>query len=199
MSVRAVLAAGFALLLAALILTLSHAEPRQAGTNHVPEIEEVAKRRGAWEHCQSGEIVPRDAANLRLLVGTYGRPTPELRVAARRRGGEVVTTGRLPAGGSEGHIQIPVRRVDRTQGGTRVCVSVASRGRTVLYGAAGRLRLDWYREGSESWFELLPAVAHRFGLARANPIGSFLLPVAGVILLLGWVATARLIVREVGQ
>jgi hypothetical protein len=196
MSVRAVLAAGFALLLAALILTLSHAEPRQAGANHVPEIEEVAKRRGDWRHCQSGEVVPKDAASLRLLIGTYGRPTPELRVVARGRGGEVVTAGKLRAGRSEGHVDIPVRRVEETEGGVRVCGSVSGRGRTVLYGAAGRLRLDWYREGSESWFALLPTIAHRFGLARANPIGALLLLLAGLILLAGWVATVRLVLRE---
>jgi hypothetical protein len=196
MSVRAVLAAGFALLLAALIVTLSHAEPRQAGANHVPEIEEVAKRRGDWRHCQSGEVVPKDAASLRLLVGTYGRPTPELRVVARRQGGEVVTAGRLPADAGEGHVDIPVRRVEETEGNARVCVSVSGRGRTVLYGAAGRLRLNWYREGSESWFDVLPTIAHRFGLARANPVGALLLPLAALILLAGWVATVRLVLRE---
>jgi hypothetical protein len=196
MRVRAVLAAGFVLLLAALLVTLSHSAPRQAGANHVPEVEEVAKRRGNWRHCQAGEVVPKDAANLRLLVGTYGRPTPELRVTARRSGGEVVTAGGRPAGGAEGHVDVPVRRVVETEGDARVCVSVSGQGRTVLYGAGGRLRLDWYREGTESWFALLPTIAHRFGLARANPIGAWLLPLAALILLAAWAATVRLVLRE---
>jgi hypothetical protein len=201
MAVRAVLAAGFVLLLAALGVTLSHAESRQAGGNQVPEVGEVVKRRGTWRKCQGPEIVPKDAAKLRLLVGTYGRPTPELRVTARARGRGIVTSGVLPAGGREGHVDIPVRRVGEAQVGDRVCVSVRgrSRARTVLYGAAGRLRLDWFREGSESWFELLPTIAHRFGLAKANPVGPFLLPLAALILLVGWVATARLVLRELGR
>jgi hypothetical protein len=199
MAVRAVLAAGFVTLLAALFVTLSHAAPRQAGSNYVPEAGEVVKRRGDWRHCQGGEIVPKDAAKLRLLVGTYGRPTPELRVTARRSGGDVVTIGKLPAGGREGHVHIPVREASETQGDLQVCVSVSGQGRTVLYGAGGRLRLDWFRDGSESWFDILPTIAHRFGLARANPIGPLLLPMAALLLLTGWVATARLVLRELSR
>jgi hypothetical protein len=198
-AVRAVLAAGFVLLLAAVAITLAHAEPRQAGSNHVPEAEEVVKRRGVWRHCQGGEIVPKDAAKLRLLVGTYGRPTPRLRVRALAPGGGVATAGSLPAGRAEGHVDIPVRPVGQSQGDVRVCVSVSGPGRTVLYGSAGRLRLDWFRAGSESWFGLLPTIAHRFGLARANPVGPLLLPLAGLILLAAWVATAMLALRELGR
>jgi hypothetical protein len=199
MAVRAVLAAGFVLLLAGLIVTLSHAAPRQAGSNYVPEVEEVAKRRADWRHCQEGETVPKDATRLRLLVGTYGRPAPELRVTARRPGGAMVTQGKRPSGGPEGHIDVPVRPVGETRGGLRVCAFVSGTGRTVLYGAGGRLRLDWFREGSESWFELVPTIAQRFGLARANPISSLLLPVTALLLLAGWVVTVRLVLRELGQ
>jgi hypothetical protein len=199
MVVRTVLVAGFVVLLAVLAVTLGHTSPRQAGSNYVPEVEEAAKHRGSWRHCQDGETVPKDAARLRLLVGTYGPPTPELRVVVRRPGGAVVTVGALRSGGREGHVDIPVQPVSETQGNRRVCVSVSGAGRTVLYGAGGRLRLDWFREGSESWFKLVPTISHRFGLARANPIGPLLLPAAAVLLLVGWAATARLVLRELGQ
>lgn len=190
------LAGGFLILLAALAVTLSQATPRQAGSNWVPEVEEVAKKRGSWRHCQDGEIVPKDAARLRLLVGTYGRPTPGLRVVVRRPNGPVVTSGSLPRGASEGDVEIPVRPVEKTESALRVCILVSGPGRTVLYGAGRRLRFGWLREGSESWFSLLPTIAHRFRLGKANPIGSGLFVVAGLLVLAGWVATVRLVLRE---
>ena len=108
MAVRAVLAAGFALLLLAVGVTLAQTAPRQAGSNHVPEIEEAVKLRGDGRHCQPRQTLPEGAAAVRLLVGTYGRPAPGVRVTARTRAGESVTTGRRPAGGEEGRLEIPV-------------------------------------------------------------------------------------------
>jgi hypothetical protein len=194
-----VLAAGFALLLVALAVTLLQSAPRSAGSNFVPEAEEVVKLRGSDRRCQGGETVPADAGALRLLIGTYGRPAPELRVVVREPGGRTVTSGRLPAGGPEGHVDIPVRQVDRMRQGLRVCVLVGGPGQTVLYGAANQLRFEWMRPGSESWLELVPTIAHRFALGRWNPLGSLLLPALALLLVAAWVGAARLVVREVGR
>lgn len=193
------LVAGLALLLAAVVVTLLHAERRQAGSNQVAAVEEVVNRRGSWRRCQEGENVPKDAAVLRLLVGTNGRPAPGIRVTASSLDGDVVTTGRLAPGGRQGPVEIPMRLVEATQVGLRVCVSVAGSGQTVLYGERETLRLEWWRDGRESWFALLPAIAHRFGLAKANPLGGLLLVGAGLVLLLCWVAAIRLLLREVGR
>ena len=184
MSVRAVLGVGFALLLLALMATLVQSAPRQAGSNHVRELEETVKLRGDGRHCEKGQIVPKDSEKLRILVGTYGRPAPGLRASVRTGSGQLVTVGgRLP-GGKEGRLDIPVRRVEKTASATRVCIGVSAPGRTVLYGSGGRVRLDWYRGGNESWVALVPTIAHRVSLARGNPFGSLLLAVA-VLLVLG--------------
>jgi len=198
-SVRAVVAGGFALLLVALAVTLLQSSPRSAGSNYVTELEEVAKLRGADRRCQDDESLPADTGALRLLIGTYGRPAPDLRVVVRRPGGQVVTSGALPGGGPEGHVDIPVRELDGGEGGVRVCVVVGEGGRTVLYGSAGRLHLEWLRPGSESWLELLPTVAHRFALGRWNPLGSLLLPAVALLLIATWFGAARLVLREVGR
>jgi hypothetical protein len=197
--VRAVLAAGFALLAVGLVVTLSQSAPRPAGSNQVAQLEEVAKLRGAARRCQDGEVVPGDTAALRLLVGTYGRPAPGVHVSVRGPRGQLLTSGTRAPGGPEGNVEIPVGRVDETSGGNRVCVTVSGPGRTVLYGSAGRLHLEWMRPGSESWFSLIPTIAHRFGLAKANVFGSLLLAPAALILLAAWAAAARLVVREVGR
>jgi hypothetical protein len=199
MAVRVVLAAGLVLLLAAIVFTLTQSVPRAAGSNHIPEIEEAAKfGKTGGRHCQTGETIPGDAVALRLLVGTYGRPAPEMRVTARRRGGETFMTGERPAGGREGRLEISVVPVPQTVTGVRICIQVRG-GRTVLYGAAGRVRLEWMRASSESWFALVPTVAHRFGLGRASLAGSAMLPLVALLVLAAWAAVIRLVLREVGS
>jgi hypothetical protein len=194
-----VLAAGFALLLVALAVTFLQSAPRSAGSNLVPEAEEVVQLRGADRRCQDGETVPADTGALRLLIGTYGAPAPALRVVIRRPGGRTLTAGALPAGGPEGHVDIPLREVERMQQGMRVCVFVEGPGRTVLYGSAEQVHLEYLRPGSESWLELLPTVAHRFALGKWNPLGTLLLPALALLLVAAWAGTARLVLREVGR
>jgi hypothetical protein len=193
-----VLAGGLALLLVALAFTLLQSAPRSAGSNFVPELGEVAKLRGPERRCQDGETVPADTGALRVLIGTYGRPAPALAVVVRRPDGALVTRGRLAAGGPEGHVDIPVRELDGRATGVRVCLNVGGGGRTVLYGSAGRLHLEWLRPGSESWLGLAPTVAHRFALGRWNPFGTLLLATLGVLLVAAWAAAAWLVLREAG-
>jgi 4-amino-4-deoxy-L-arabinose transferase-like glycosyltransferase len=194
-SVRAVVAAGFALLLVALAVTLLQSAPRSAGSNFAPEAEEVAKLRAPAQHCQDGETLPGGTGALRLLIGTYGRPAPPIRVRVTRPGGAVVTSGRLPSGGPEGHVDIPVGEVGKSQAGVRVCIAVGGGERIVLYGGGGRLRFEWMRPGSESWLGLLPTIAHRFALGRWNPLGSLLLPVLALLLVATCLIAARLVMR----
>jgi len=194
-----VLAAGLALLLVAVAVTLAQSAPRSAGSNSVPRLTAVTTLAGADRHCQAAETVPADTGALRLLIGTYGRPAPAIRVTVRRSGGRPVTSGALPDGGREGQVDIPVRHVESSKPGVRVCISVAGGGRTVLYGSSDRVHLEWLRPGAESWLALLPTVTHRFALGKWNPLGSLLLPALALLLVAAWVASARLVLREVGR
>jgi 4-amino-4-deoxy-L-arabinose transferase-like glycosyltransferase len=194
-SVRAVLAGGFAVLVVALAVTLLQSAPRSAGSNLVPEQEEVAKLRAPARHCQDGEILPADTGALRFLIGTYGEPAPPIGVRVTRPNGTLLTSGRLPGGGPEGHVDIPMREVDSMQGNLRVCLSIGGGDRVVLYGAAGRVRFEWMRPDSESWLGLFPTIAHRFSLGRWNPLGTLLLPVLALLLVATWVAAALLVLR----
>lgn len=193
----AVAVAGGVAVLVVLALVLGDSERRQAGSNYVPEFAEALTLTGTEEHCQGRQVVPKDAAALRLLIGTYGRPSPTLRVRVRADGSPV-SRGELPAGGPEGHVVVGVTPVDRTISGAIVCVSVQApkSRRTVLYGTLGEVRFEWLREGRESWFELLPTVVHRFALGRANPIGGWLLPFAALLLALSGALALRLMLRE---
>jgi hypothetical protein len=71
--------------------------------------------------------------------------------------------------------------------------------RTVLHGALGRVRLEWLREGRESWFSLLPTVVDRFSLGKANPFGAGLIWVALLLALCAATAAVRLALRELGE
>ena len=60
----------------------------------------------------------------------------------------------------------------------------------------GRISLSYLRRGSESWWQLLPTLSHRFGLGKASLVGDWTLPVAALLLLGVWAAAVRLLIRE---
>jgi hypothetical protein len=202
MRIGAVLAAGLVVVAVGLALVLLDSEPRQAGSNYIPEAAEALTLAGRnASSCQADQVIPADAAALRLLVGTYERPTPEFRVSVRAEG-DAIAAGRLPAGRPEGHVVVPIEPVDETRANVDVCVEARagrSDRRTVLYGTPNQIRLEWLRQGDESWLELLPTVAHRFGLGKPFVSGAWVLGLAAVLLGLAWVLALRLALRELGR
>jgi hypothetical protein len=105
----------------------------------------------------------------------------------------------IPKGGDEGYVEVPVQRVEEAVPGAQICISVGASGRTVIYGFAERVRLEWLRPEDESWFALLPTVAHRFSLGRANLLGSLLLPFVGLLVIGASAVAIRVCLREVGS
>jgi hypothetical protein len=94
-------------------------------------------------------------------------------------------------------VVVPIERVDESVSGARVCIRTGRGGRTVLYGRGDRVRLAWLRPGSESRLGMLSTIAHRFGMAKLNPFGPWLLAVAALLMALAWFLALRLVVREV--
>jgi hypothetical protein len=195
MRLAAAVAAGALALLAALALVLTDSKPRQAGSNHVAELEPVAEVDANGARCQRAAILPADTSGVRLLLGTYGRPTPTVVVTARARH-RTITEGTLRGGAHEGHVTVPLAPVRAETLASRVCVRVEGSGPTVLYGSAGTVRLEWLRPGSESWLDILPLVARRFGYGKANPFGSGLVVAAALVLVAAWLGAGRLLLRE---
>jgi len=184
---------------AGLVVALSDSKPRQAGSNYVPEAGPVATLKGRDTRCQRGEVIPADTGALRVLIGTYGRQVPGLKVTVRESG-RTISSG-LFAGGREGHVSVPLEPIHRRVEGAIVCVDVlGERGaRTVLYGANGLLRFEWLRPGSESWFGVLGTVAHRFGLGRGFFGGAWVLALAALLLAGAWALAVRLTLGELGE
>jgi hypothetical protein len=202
MRIGAVLAVGLAAVAVGLALVLLDSAPRQAGTNYVPEVGEAFTLDGPRDtHCQNGQVIPGDSAALRLLVGTNERPSPELGVTVRA-GGETIATGRLPGGPPDGRLVIPIDPVEDVRPDAEVCIEARSpeeSSRTVLYGTSGQVRLEWLREGDESWLELLGTVAHRFGLGKPFVSGGWVLLLTALLLAFAWVLALRLVLRELSR
>ena len=207
-------ALGLALLavLAVLVLDMSGSAPRGAGSDHISPVVFAATVPGGGSVCQPIAPLPSDARRVQLLIGTYGRPVPELGVTFGGAGGAVIAQGTLPAGGKEGTVTLPIHRVARGEAAS-FCLHVGGRSTVVLGGEggpigatselvngqaqSGRVSLLYLRGGSESWWELLPSLDHRFGLGKASLFGDWTLPAMALLLLGVWVCAVRLLWRTV--
>ena len=186
------------LLLAGVVKLASESEPRQAGSNRIVEGSFVAEMRAPGTLCQDAAI-PRDAANLRILIGTYGQPGPELELSIRREG-RTITGGSKAAGWPEGHLVIPIQSRGRAAEGDEVCLRALGPGRLAFAGfsASGdaalsidgrrqsaQMRFEYLRAGEESWTDLLPDIDRRYRQAKADVLDSPLaLPITAVLMLL---------------
>jgi hypothetical protein len=196
--VKAVLAAGLLVVAVALVVVLLDSKTRQAGSNYVAESGPTVTLGREDQHCEFEEVVPKDAAGLRVLLGTFERPSPPLEVSITA-GGDAVSRGRLAGGGPDGEVVVPIERVRNLRADATVCIKadgLSAKRRLVLYGNGTRVRFEWVRTGRESWFEVLPAVAHRFGLGKPFVSGAWVLVAAGLLLAVAWALALRLLTRE---
>jgi hypothetical protein len=210
--VRVVLGVALLAVAGAFVLDMSGRAPRTAGSDHISPAVFSATMVGRGVLCQPGVSLPEDAARVQLLVGTYGRPAPDLRIDFLGTAGTVVATGHLPAGAPEGYVTIPLARSAGAAPASRVCLHVGHSAKTVLGGEGGafgansevvdgaaqpgRITLLYLRKGSESWWQLLPELARRFGLGKASFFGAWTLPVVALLLLGVWAGAVRLLLRE---
>lgn len=207
-AVAVVVAAGMLLALAGALVAAASSAPRLAGTNDLRAFLQIPIQPGD-RLCQGSELVPGGAARLRLLAPGAGAGVP-LEVEIRYEGEEVIR-GRLSGGWEAGAVAVPLDAVTEAAVVERVCVE--NRGDAVLHlhgeaqpvdqGARieagpieGRLRLEYLRPGSESWFELLPTMVHRFGFGRAEVLGSWSFFLAAALMLFACAAAARLVLRS---
>ena len=198
MRVKAVLAAGLLVVLVALAVVLLDSKSRQAGSNYVPEVAPTATLGRVDEHCEFEQVVPQDAGALKLLLGTFGRPSPPITVSVTAAG-ELVSSGRLDGGHPDGEVTVPIRDVPKLRSNARVCIKadgVSAKRRVLLYGNGTLVRLEWARPGNESWFALIPTVAHRFGLGKPFVSGGWVLLAMALLLAAAWALALRLVIRE---
>jgi hypothetical protein len=210
--VRVVLGVALLLVAGGLALDMSGRAQRGAGSNHIsPAVFSASVPTGGLV-CQPVTSLPSDAARVQLLIGTYGHAVPDLEMRFLGARNTEVAVGHLPAGAREGLVTLPLIHLRAAPAPERACLRVAGTSPVVLGGEAGpvdpgaesingrqqpgRVSLLYLRSGKESWWQLLPTLAHRFGLGKASLFGDWTLSVVALLLLGVWVGAVRLLVRE---
>ena len=213
MRVRVVLGLAVIAVATGFIIDMSGRAPRTAGSNHTSPIAFVGTVPRGGTLCQPAADLPDNAARVQMLIGSYGRPLPVLRVDFFDAANNQVASGQLSPGGREGLITIPLRRTGRVgAAASSACLHVGGSHQVALGGEAvpanpssevingspqpGRVSLLYVRQGTESWWSLLPELTRRFGLGKASLFGTWTLPAVALLLLGVWAAAVRLLVRE---
>jgi hypothetical protein len=212
MRMRLVLGGALLLVVGALVLNMSKRAPRTAGSDHTSPSVLAVTVPGGSVLCEPELDLPNDAARAEMVIGAYGHALPTLRLEFIGRRGNIVGIGSLPAGSREGQVIIPVRHVSKGSP-TKFCLYAGGHSNIILGGELGaigpgsarvknrpqpgRVALFYLRAGEESWWQLLPALAERFGLGKAAFLGAWLLPLAAILLLAVWIAAIRLLMREI--
>jgi hypothetical protein len=203
--VRAVVAIGLLAVALAAFITLARSAPRRAGTNLTTDTGFVIPLAAGQQLCEPGELVPGDTAALRVSASSGAQPGPRLDLSVTDARG-TVSAGGVPAGWRSGTLTIPLSRVRQTVPGAQICL--VNRGHLqVLFGGSvpdsnfylalggrpfnGRLRIEYMRPGSESWFSLLPTLMHRFSLAKADVVRHWAGSAAIVLMLLAIALAVR--------
>jgi hypothetical protein len=185
------LVAGVALIAGACAWTLSRAPQIVARSNYGFTHERIAATETPTGACQGEETLPRGTSAIRLALTSAIGPEVTVRVLT---GSRLLAAGTRSPGWEGGSVTVPLHptvsdgsaasgETARSQTPVSVCF-VLSRmnglvemlGLHTRRGAAvgqegkrlpGRLRIEYLRPSSESWWSMALATARRFGLGRA--------------------------------
>lgn len=207
MSSRLVLAICLAGLALAVALVMRDEAPRTAGTNLVTGTGFPIDVPAGGELCQDLELVAGDTGSMLVNVLKVDGESP-LAVRIVKDDGALLARGDVAGGYAPGPLSVALTPGVERATSSRVCIE--NRGDAVVgFGSsstpqeqaaridggvqAGRIRIEYIRPGSESWWALLPTIAHRFGLGKADGLGSWTLWASGLILALAIALSARLV------
>jgi hypothetical protein len=205
--VRIALAAGLALVAVAIGVVLARAPLVVAGTNGVPAYREIAYAKGGTSGCQPAGTIPEGTTAIRISASANVGPTTTLNVLS---GSRVIAHGKHPAGwGITESVTVPVKRVSSTTPNVRLCTTfgrslepIEINGTVVsATNPSGqkvrevRLRVEYMRPGSSSWWSLASGVAHRIGLGHA-PSGTWIVFLLLAITIAIAALASRLVLRE---
>lgn len=175
------------LFLVVLAVVVNGAKPRLASTNSkVIASPSAITIIGGEERCQGGEFVPRQAARLRLYTGTFGgRDVGEPLSISILDGAGSLEAGAQVAGSyppGKLDVALPARDADAYPSqiclrnlGTQPMMFANNVGPIAHNGPGarpdGEVRVDLFRQGRESWFQLAPVMARRFALFKPPFVG----------------------------
>jgi hypothetical protein len=206
--VKIVLAGWLLLGITAAGITLSGSPLVLAATN-TPEQSFIADDTQTTAACQPGETLPRTTSAIRLRVFAYLGPRVTVNVLWA---GHTITHGERAAGWTAGAVTIPVKPLPHTRPGVKLCYAFYFNGdetgqlvgeQTTGPQAAqvqngtvpGRIRVEYMRPGSSSWWSLALTIARHMGLGHAWSGTWCVLPLAALMTCVA-LTCARLILHE---
>ena len=207
---RFALGCGLLLIAALFVLEMSGSAPRMAGSDRIADPVFAATVPGGGVLCQAVQPPPSDTARVQLLAASNGHPLPPLQFRFLSAAGQDVADGDVAVPGPQSRVTIALTRRGDWASITRACLHVGGRTPVMIGGEqtpAGTVVVDgkhqpavlglvYLRRGSESWWQLLPTLARRFGLGKASLFGTWTLPVLALGFVALSAATIRLLWRE---
>jgi hypothetical protein len=210
----AVLAAGGILLLVGVVVSLSDRQYRVLNSNLVANGQFIAEVPPGGAACQDGEFLMAGTGRIGVTIANRGRPTDPV-VHRFIAGGKTVAQARMDRGWTEGPVAVPLDRIVAADTpDVRWCVRNRGRAPVLVAGQPGfdyspavvdgeavgaRMRVEYLTPDRRSWWSELGTVADRFAFGRARHFsGAWVLWIAGVLVLAGWVVAVRLVLRLSG-
>lgn len=188
-AVRLVVAVTGVAIVVAVVLTLRGERSHVVATNGISPVE-FAVQLGGGEHvCDPTVAAPAGTDDVRLTIGTYGRPQVPVRIAVPGHGAG--RTVRI----AEGVVELPVPA--GSDGAPGICVENLSRRRIALAGASsapgllvgdrptgGVISIAYLDDDPGDWGDAAGTVLDQIGYAKGVPVSG----AAGVIVVLLLVA-----------
>ncbi len=180
---RIALTAGLMLTAVAVAVTLTGSPVLVVGASRAAATEKLVQTGGQRVvACQSGETLPAGTTAIRLTLKAMAGPRVSLWALVGRQ--RVLTRGVAASGWTSGAVTVAVTPVTRITSHVRICfradaipedliilgertppatAAVSGQGRRL----PGRIRIEYLRPRSASWWSYAPTVARRMGLGRA--------------------------------
>jgi hypothetical protein len=206
-----VLAVGLALTVVAVAVTLSRSPLTLARTNSVRVTAKLARttETSYAEGCQTSETLPRDTAAVRLSLFAVIGPRVSVRILS---GSHLLTSGTQTPGWVGSVATVPLGPLPHAHPHVALCFKLTSIDGPVQVNGqdtppaqavvsngealAGRIRVEYLRPGSRSWWSRAGSVIQRMGLGHAagGGLGVALTAMlaAAVVALSTWVAARGL-------
>jgi hypothetical protein len=190
-SVGIALGVGLASIAAAIAVVLSRSPVEVLSTNSIPGTSIVAATKGGVGTCQGRESVPRGTSAVRLWVTGNVKPAVRIEVLA---GLEPIASGEQQGGWLGKVVTVPIEPIASAIRDATICVRIDRAVEEIdLLGSGsahpapgespGKVRVEYLRLRSSSWWSLAGSVSRSLGFGRA-PAGRyvFLIPLLAMVL-----------------
>ena len=184
---------------AALSDAMTTSTRRYARHNDIRASEPTVDLARRTQVCQNQEVIPDNTTGVQLFLAGSRTAGARLRAVALDAGEQPVTHAALTRGAAGAGV-VATRRRGFSRVNATPCIGARGRvpndwslvgqpgplGRLAVDGrpVPGIIRIDYLRPGNETWFALLPTIAHRFAVTKAWWVGAwtFWLTLAAVVL-----------------